>query len=249
MQSIARDFFCIWLALSISTVAAVTLSAAISMLKSIRSRMVPWSMTSTWISLKMPASSLTLSATCSICLERSSEICSASTSAIVCCELKRGSMGCAASSSSSKKPPPPPPLEEAAPAEPPPLRPKSGLYSSIAWPLRFARYALCPRVKSLLRSCSCLATRCSMFLRTASSPEPSSGVLWISLSLRSQSLKRAVISSTVRVIVSSLSSSSSPKPGSRCLPDTSLSSLILDSIDITSRFKSCTVTTQTGGIE
>ena len=63
-------------------------------------------------------------------------------------------MGCAASSSSSKKPPPPPPLEEAAPAEPPPLRPKSGLYSSIAWPLRFARYALCPRVKSLLRSCA-----------------------------------------------------------------------------------------------
>jgi hypothetical protein len=43
------------------------LSAAISMLKSIRSRMVPWSMTSTWISLKMPASSLTLSATC-VCM-------------------------------------------------------------------------------------------------------------------------------------------------------------------------------------
>eukprot|EP00964_Phaeocystis_antarctica_P071978 scaffold43968_cov61-Phaeocystis_antarctica.AAC.5 len=34
-------------------------------------------------------SSLARCATCSICLERSSEICSASTSAIVCCELKR----------------------------------------------------------------------------------------------------------------------------------------------------------------
>jgi hypothetical protein len=33
--------------------------------------------------------SLARCATCSICLERSSEICSASTSAIVCCELKR----------------------------------------------------------------------------------------------------------------------------------------------------------------
>ena len=89
-------------------------SAACSMLKSIRSSTVPWSMTSTWISLKMSAdhispsylplsptwislkmsaSSVTDSATWLIAFSRSLDMCSSTTILSICSELKRGSIG------------------------------------------------------------------------------------------------------------------------------------------------------------
>mmetsp|Transcript_16342 Transcript_16342/g.39167 ORF Transcript_16342/g.39167 Transcript_16342/m.39167 type:complete len:254 (-) Transcript_16342:307-1068(-) len=204
-----------------------------------RSSTVPWSMTSTCISLKMSAKSFTLSATWLICLSRSADIWSIITSWSVCCAEKRGSTH--SLGSSSKK--------EEAPADGARLlSERSGRYSSMVCPLSFATYVLCPFLNSVSSSCSCFATLRWMFSRTSSSPWlVSPRCVPIVLSFICASLNRLDTSATVCVICVSVSSSSSPNPGSSAFPDMVCSSDSLIRMEEMSLFKSLTSVTHLGG--
>mmetsp|Transcript_32855 Transcript_32855/g.101799 ORF Transcript_32855/g.101799 Transcript_32855/m.101799 type:complete len:264 (-) Transcript_32855:549-1340(-) len=233
MQIRGRAAFWYCSAFSISTTPFRVCSATCSMLKSMRSRMVPWSITSTASSLKMDESSWIDSAILRISASRSSTSCSTSTTADSC-----WSVNSVSPASGGRSPPPD------KKSKPPP--------APSFWDFSLAKYSFCARRKSVLRPWIFTATlRCTLariFRSLSSGSLPSADMVATRLRVCSHARKSLVASRVLPSIArSSLASSPSSNETMSRRVWRSFRSRSDRSISSTSPSTFSTTSTQTGG--
>mmetsp|Transcript_1476 Transcript_1476/g.5719 ORF Transcript_1476/g.5719 Transcript_1476/m.5719 type:complete len:272 (+) Transcript_1476:554-1369(+) len=233
MQMRGRACFWYCSAFSISTTPLRVCSATCSMLKSMRSRMVPWSMTRTASSLKIVDSSWIDSAILRISSSRSATSVSTSATAWSCCSLK------------------PPWSSRAASSCPPPER-KSKVASLAPSFCRLSRsrYSRCERRKSPPSAWMRVAAERWMFARIVRSESDASAspVVAMRLSVCSHDRNSRVASRVFASISwSSAASDASSNDTMSRFVCSACSSLVAFSILTTSASTESTKSTQIGG--